>query len=300
MAGNGIILMVITAVFFGLSAPAAKIAFNEGASPVILLAVRFSAAALVLWIYRLTQRKKSKVAVSKKQLLLLFLTGGILYFATTILYFNAIIYIPVSLHVIVFNIYPFLINIFSFAILKERIFLNQVFALLVGFLGTILMVWAPGIYINWFGVLLSFLAAFGNSSYVLMVGSRAIEKLDSITVTTYIATFAAVSFIASGLVTGQLSVHISFKGLLAILFIAIFSTVVATITLSLGIKKIGASRASVISTLEPVAGALTGILFMNEKFTPLQVIGAVFIISAVALVGLKKQSTSPDVSVLSQ
>jgi len=296
MAANGTILIMITAVCFGLAAPAAKIAYSEGASPIFALAVRFSMAALVLWAYNIFFGRREKLSVTKRQLILLFFTGGIVYFLTTMLYYNAILYIPVSLHVMVFYIYPTLINIFSVTVLKEKISSRQVLSLAIGFLGIAMMVWSPGILINWFGIMLSFLAALGNGSYVLMVGNKNIEGLDSITVTTYITTFAAASFIVSGIFTNQLMLNVSIKGFLAIMFVAVFSTVVATITLYLGVKKIGAARASIISTFEPVVGAFLSILLLNEKFIPLQIVGAVFVILAVVLVNIKKSDPVQCVS----
>jgi len=296
MALNGTILIIITAVCFGVAAPAAKIAYGEGANPVLVLAVRFSTAAVILWIYTIIRKRGRIAKLSKRQLAILFTTGGIVYFATTILYYNAIIYIPVSLHVIIFNVYPLLINIFSAAVLKEKISRKQLTALLGGFGGIVMMVWSPEIYINWLGVLLSFLSALGNGCYVLMVGNKSIEELDSITVTTYITTSAAVSFVIAGFVTNGLDAHVSLKGLLAVLFVAIFSTVVATITLYLGVKKIGASKASIISNFEPVVGALLGILLLKEKLTSLQVVGAILIIISVVLLSLEKGEAPTGVS----
>lgn len=288
----GTIMVLIAATCFGISAPAAKVAYSEGASPVFMLAMRFTAAALILWVYNLVSGRRKEVMVTRKQLIMLFLIGGITYFATTILFFNAIIYIPVSLHVMVFYVYPFLINIFAVAILKEKMVPKQVVALIIAFLGIIMMVWAPGIYVNWFGVLLSVLAALCNGSYVLMLGSKYIEKLDSITVTTYISTFAAVSFLITSVLTNQIGLEVSAKGWGAILFIAVFTTVVATIALYLGIKEIGASRASIISTFEPVIAVLLGILMLGERLVLLQIIGGTLIIIAVVLVNMVKTDVS--------
>ncbi len=288
---RGTIMVLITAVCFGATGIAAKLAYAEGATPIFVLVMRFTTAAILLWIYNLVSGRMGKGSITRKQLLLLFLAGGIFNFTTTMCYFNAIVYIPVSLNVMILYLYPVLINLFSAVILKERMMSRQVIALVMAFSGIVMMVWAPGIYINWFGVLLAAFAALSNSSYVLMLGSRLIEELDSITVSTYVTTFAAVSFLITGAAANQLGLHISVGGWGAILFIALFCTVIATIALYLGVKEIGASRASIICTFEPVVAALLGILILKETLTVFQAAGAVLIIAAVVIVNTVKTPT---------
>jgi len=285
---RGTIMVLIAAACFGATGIAAKVAYNDGAGPVFVLAMRFTTAASILWIYNFVSGRKKEIMVNKKQLIMLFLLGGIIYFVTTMFYFNAIIYIPVSLHVMVFYIYPFFVNVFAIVILKEKLVSKQVAALIIAFSGIIMMVWAPGIYVNWFGVLLSICSALCNASYVLILGSRYIEELDSITVTTYIATFAALSFLITGFFTGQLVAGVSAKGWGAILFIAIFSTVVATIALYLGVKDIGVSKASIISTFEPVVATLLGLLILDETLVFFQIVGSILVIAAVVLINTIK------------
>jgi drug/metabolite transporter (DMT)-like permease len=45
--------------------------------------------------------------------------------------------------------------------------------------------------------------------------------------------------------------------------------------------RVGASRASIISTLEPISAALCGLVFLDEGLTPLQGLGGALVLAAV-------------------
>jgi drug/metabolite transporter (DMT)-like permease len=64
----------------------------------------------------------------------------------------------------------------------------------------------------------------------------------------------------------------------------IIGTVIPIPLLLFGMTRIGASRASIISTLEPISAALCGLIFLHETMTALQWVGAASVIGAVLLV----------------
>lgn len=100
--------------------------------------------------------------------------------------------------------------------------------------------------------------------------------------------FTAFAFILFCISTQNYNFNIGYEGWAGIFFIAIISTAVAVITLSMAIKIIGPAKVSIISTFEPVEGVLLSILFLNEQFNANQIIGTLFILSSIILINVAK------------
>lgn len=287
---KGGILVLISAALFGIMGVMAKLAYDEGANALFVLTMRFSIAAAILWIINLIPSRRQKVKVTRGQGLALFVIGGVIYFSVSLCYFYAINYIPVSLNSMIFYLYPLIVNVFMLLVLKERAAAKQIAALIMAMTGSVLMMWARGIYINWTGVLISFCASVFFSAYIILLGSKyakILDGLDSITVTTYLATFAAVSMAVTGVFAGELQVIVSSRGWISIIIIAVFSTVVSSILFYLGVREVGSSKASILSTFEPVVTVSMGVLVLRETLASTQFIGMILVISAVAIMNMK-------------
>jgi drug/metabolite transporter (DMT)-like permease len=71
-----------------------------------------------------------------------------------------------------------------------------------------------------------------------------------------------------------------------LLALAVVSTIVPTFALMHGIQKLGAARASMVSMVEPVISLVLAFFLLGDRLLPLQVIGAVLIITSVILLQL--------------
>jgi drug/metabolite transporter (DMT)-like permease len=105
--------------------------------------------------------------------------------------------------------------------------------------------------------------------------------------TVWIMTAAFVLLIpigASGMLGARVTSGVSAGGLLALLVLALFSTVLPIATFLAGMERIGMFQAAVLSTLEPVVGVTLSVLILDERLSPQQVLGgAVIVGSALAL-----------------
>ena len=75
-----------------------------------------------------------------------------------------------------------------------------------------------------------------------------------------------------------------------VLFIAFFGTVLAFICYTEGIKRIGATRASITATLEPITAGLIAWLLLGETMELWQIVGAALVIASV--IGLQASKTT--------
>jgi drug/metabolite transporter (DMT)-like permease len=69
-----------------------------------------------------------------------------------------------------------------------------------------------------------------------------------------------------------------------LLFSALFSIGLAYLIWYRGVERLGGARTAVFSNVTPVVALLTGALWLDERLTPLSVLGAALVIAGVMLV----------------
>lgn len=87
-----------------------------------------------------------------------------------------------------------------------------------------------------------------------------------------------------------LPTEISTWGLL--LALALVSTVMPIFCLTTGLNKLGASKAAIVSTAEPVLTAIWAAIFLGEQMQPIQLVGAVLILSSVILLQIPRRNAN--------
>lgn len=281
---KGILITLLAAASFGAIAPIAKFIYQYEITPNFMLALRFLIASLFLWGYIFVNRKRINYKLEKEQMFIMLIIGAFVYFLTTIFYFNAIKFIPVSLHVMIFYSYPFMVNIFSFLVLKEKISKKQSIAMIIAFAGLLLTLSINSSGLSIIGITLSLLAAIFNGSYILLLGLIKINRIDSVVTAAYTNLFSSISFFIYCSIRGEIYVDMPLNGWIAIVFIALVSTAIGIISLSKGIRMIGASKASIISTFEPLEGVILSFIFLGESMNIRQIIGIVLILLAIIII----------------
>ena len=118
-------------------------------------------------------------------------------------------------------------------------------------------------------------------------------KIPAIVTTAFISAFAAVSFLIYGGLTHSLHHDLQFEAWSLILGIVFFSTILAMATFFAGMDILGSTRASILSTIEPVITIAFSVALFQEKMSWLQGIGALLILTGTILVigGRGKQRT---------
>ena len=73
------------------------------------------------------------------------------------------------------------------------------------------------------------------------------------------------------------------------LVMAVFSTVMPIVLTSEGIRRIGASHASIIGSVGPLATIFLGAIFLGEPVTLVQIAGALFVLGGVLTISLARK-----------
>lgn len=294
-ARAGALFVLLSAALFGVMPVLAKLAYLEGLNAVTLLTLRFSIAAVGMWVIWAVRRKRGAgVALTPHVLLPLVALGAVGYVGQSFSYFTAVSIISATATGLLLYTYPTLVTILAWIFFREQLTPLKLLALSIATVGA-LMVLGLASWLLSFGSgasplgelvpegVMWALAAAGIYSAYIIAGTRFTAGVDPILSSAVIITSAALVYTLSGFATGSLDGAFSPIGWLWIGLIAVVSTVLAIITFFAGLRVVGPSRASIISTVEPTVTVLTAAAVLGERVTFEQIVGGALILGAVLL-----------------
>ncbi|MDR7867468.1 MAG: DMT family transporter [Sporomusaceae bacterium] len=282
---KGVALVFLSALGFSLLPIFAIFAYREGANVLTILFLRFSFAALFLFAY--LALKKQPVAVSRRQLALLFALGGVLYSAQSSLFFGSLRYIPASLTSLLLYTFPIIVAILASIVDKEKLTRDNLLAITFAMTGLVFVLGASPSAVDITGILMALGAAVVYSVY-LVLGARVVRELSPTVTTAFVASFAALSLLTAGTAGGALNFALSPAAWLAVAGIVAFATIMAMLTLFRGLELIGPTRSSILSMLEPLLTFAFSALLFGDRFTALQLAGGVAVLAGAAMVVLSR------------
>ncbi|MEA3424430.1 MAG: DMT family transporter [Bacillota bacterium] len=283
----GVFLSVLSAAGFGAAAPVAKVVFASGVGQFMMLAGRFSLASILLWIYIFLKRDTIDYKIKNKKEAITYILLGIVYFLTTSMYFKAIQIISVSLHVVIFYTYPFIVSIMAIVFLKDKIDRRAIIAMVVAFLGILLMVLDKNNHFDTMGIIISFGSAFGISIYMIILGIGEIKRVKTVVITAYANSITGILFLITTYFRGELMLTLNITAWWGIVFLATVSTMVAIVALAKAVRLIGPSKVSILSTFEPVEGILLSVVFLGEILTESQIVGTLLVMMSIVIISVK-------------
>ena len=211
------------------------------------------------------------------------------YAAQASFYFAALERMDAALVALVLYTFPVLVTLASVALGRDRLTPARVAALLAATCGTALvLVGAGALSFDTAGVTLAFAAALTYTVYIL-VGESTVQQVPALTLTALVMIGATLTLTARAMLTGGLSLGVTLAGWGWIACIALVSTVVASTTFFAGLRRTGASTASILSTFEPVATVGLAAAVLGERLSATQTAGAGLVLSSVLLVQLGRR-----------
>jgi drug/metabolite transporter (DMT)-like permease len=286
----GAVLIVIAATSFGVLGPIARYANQAGVSSLSLVTWRAGVGAICVLLFlgvraasgtrlwrpwrELPRRDRVFISLSAP-------TNAALNLAM----FVAFVRIGIALALLIFYIYPALVALASTAWFGERLDRLRWAALGISMAGVVLVVAGAGDLgqLDALGIALAGTAAFAQMFYALAAhhGFRQVPGTQAAAVT---MGGAAILYLVASAAIGRLpeigQPLASTAALWPVLVAGVVGAGLATVCFIGGIRLLGAPRATILSTLEPVVGvALAAILFGSVP-TPLQFIGGALIIAA--------------------
>lgn len=284
--GLGVLLIMLSAFGFGLMPIFATYAYEGGVNVPTLLFLRFSLAAVCLFVYLFWRRTVWRLG--RREMSALLFLGAVLYTMQSAFYFSAVRYIPASLAALVLYLYPVFVAGLAVWLDKETLSLHTALPAVLSLTGIAVVLGAPLDEVDGFGVLLAFGAAIVYSVYITL-GRRVVAAVSPLMTSAVISAFAALSFLVFGMADSSL--HFAFSGATwaVIAGVVVFSTILAMATFFAGMERIGATRASILSTVEPVVTIGCSALLLGEKLSWLQGFGALLVLTGAVWVVWQRQ-----------
>ncbi|KUO69972.1 MAG: permease [Desulfosporosinus sp. BRH_c37] len=273
--GLGVILILISTLGFSLYPILGKYVFSGGASLFTVLFFRSTIAALFFWIITISREGFPRLPL--KIWFILWGMGGICYSLMAGLYLTSVRYIPASLAALLLYAYPIIVTIIAVLTNQEKFSKFKLFGLLLSTLGLVLVLGVAMNDINLLGVALALGSAFVYATYII-IGNQVLQTTTPLVTITLIATFSALTYGVLGLTLSEITWNLAWNIWLGIGGIAFFSTIIALLTFFHGMKLIGATSASIISTLEPVMTVIFAVFLLDEHLTLLQAGGGIFVV----------------------
>jgi drug/metabolite transporter (DMT)-like permease len=267
-----------SAAAFGCMGIFGKLAYDDGATVGTLLAVRFGLAAILFWtLIRLRDLR----GLRRRDVAIALGLGAVGYAAQAGCYFSALERIDVSLLALVLYTFPAMVAVAAVAIGRERVDRRKVLALILSSAGLVLVVAGAGAgSLDPLGVSLALAAAVIYTTYIL-VGDGVSQRVPARVLSTLVATGAAVSLAGGSAALGELRPgELTAAGWGWLACLAVISTVVSIGLFFAGLRRVGPTAASILSTLEPVVTVGLAFLVFGETLSVAQLGGGALVISA--------------------
>lgn len=286
---KGAILVGLGAASYGMLATFVKVSYNQGYTTSEVTSSQILLGFIGMFIINFFYKKKKSVNVAaptRKNILNLIIGGTSMGF-TSVFYYLAVVYIPVSIGIVLLMQTVWMGVVLEAILTKKLPGKRKVAAVIIVLTGTIL---ATNILNNnsmpdWRGMVLGLLAAAAFTTN-MFVSNRIATNLAASQRSLFIIVGASIIVLAFAAYswTGSFNMNIFYTWGL---FLAVYGTIIPPLLLNAGFPHTGIGLGSIVSSLELPISVTMAFLILNETVTGLQWFGIMLIIAAVVMMNLK-------------
>jgi len=281
---RAVALVLLSAALFGALAVLAELAYSTGVSVLGLLLGRFAVAGLVLWLIVLVLRRP----LPSRRCVVTAVALGMGYSSMALSFAASLKHIEAGLADLLLFAYPVLVSIGAVALGRERFSRRRAAALAAATVGIALALTGGGTgVIDPLGVGLALASALIYALYVL-ASSSLLGTTDPLVLAASVATGAAITFFGDAAIHGQLAPRGGLTGIGLVVAVALSSSVFGTGAFMAGVRRLGASRASIVSSVEPALTAAFAFAAFGDRFGAVQLLGAGLVLASVPILELKR------------
>lgn len=276
---RGVAAVVASTICYGSITPLAPIAYDDGATPLTIVALRSAVFALAIGGF-LAFTGTGINLPRRAWFATMIFAGFMVLWAYS--YMASVAYIPVSLAVLVFFTFPLLVAILASITGHDRMTLFKAVALIIAFAGLALALGPSWGTLDWRGVAFALAAAgIGATAYIFITPIFRDYDLMQVSFLTHIwMTLAALAY---GLLARDFALPRTMEGQLPVLLVVILY-VGAFSFWALAMPLIGPVRTAGMMNLEPVISIALAALILGERLTWVQLGGAALVLLALVLI----------------
>ena len=287
--GRVYLLLTLVVLFWGGNFIAAKFAVPH-IPPFTITAARFTITSLcLLLLVRLSRGPQQSFHLS--DLPLFAVLGATGYVFSTGLFYTGMRVASATEAAIILATNPAITVVLAAIILRERLTLRKIGGLVLAFAGAALVATgSKGLEISADHTLADLILIAGGASFSLysVLGKFAMRRYSPLAATAYSVVAGTVLLIPISIVEGGWGPALAAPAdaWIAIVYMAIFSSVVAGVAWYHGIQRIGASRTALFNNGVPVAVMFLAAIILHEAITLDRVIGVTLVISGILLANM--------------
>lgn len=272
----GVLAVVGSAVGYGFVSVLLKLALEAGARPLPLAAWRFVFAAIAVWLLLAIRRRPLPSRASVPRLFGL----GALYSMDALLFTIALQWVPASTATLVFYAYPVAVVLLAAAFLSEPLTRRRLMACALTVIGCALTAGGSTGGGRPLGIALVLLAMSALALYIV-TGRRILGREPAHSSAAVIVTASAAILVVVAMAAGETSLGGGARAWVLVLLLSIVCTALPITLFVVGIQRVDAGRAAILSTLEPVVTVIVAALLLNERIGVIQVTGGMAILGGV-------------------
>jgi DME family drug/metabolite transporter len=279
----GALAVAAAAATWGTLGFFAKILYAQGVSFESLVAVRASVGWLAVIGYLLATRNARSLRVERRDLAFLLPLGLVGIGAFYLLYFYTVRESTVGTAAILLYSAPAFVVVLAWPFLREPLNTAKVFGLLLTVCGISLVVGAYD------------LANLEVSPKILLTGllsGLTYGHLSPPVILSYALALGSALLIVAALPTLDTLAGLPITSYLILLMVSVVHTTLAFALYTFGIRHLGAGRAAIVATIEPVVAGILGVTLLGEDMTVLKDLGALLVISGAILAQLRPGKVS--------
>jgi drug/metabolite transporter (DMT)-like permease len=276
----GLLFCLLSAAAFSTSTIFGRVALEDGAGVLTILALRYGGAAPLFWGIVVASRQRVPSPGSAARV---FVLGALVLATQAAMIYASLTRLNAGLVTILLYTFPAMVAVASVAIGRERPSRRNMTAVTVATLGTALVLTGDAeLEADWLGIGLALTSAIFAAGWVL-ASDRLLVGIPSLTVSALVTTGAATSLGLVGLASGAIVLDFGPAAWSAILGTVVITTVVAISTALAGMARVGPTVASILMTAEVPMGVTWAIVLLGERLQAVQLVGGALVVAAVVL-----------------
>ena len=285
---KGVFLVGLGATSYGMLATFVKIAYGEGyTTPEVTIAqfVYGILGMLLINIFQKAKKRNEVVKATKKNITQLMFAGTSLGM-TSIFYYLAVKYIPVSIAIVLLMQTVWMGVLFEMILEKKRPSTQKIISVIIVLTGTALAtnLIQSKIELDWRGIVLGLLAA-SSFTTTMFTANRVATNISSAQRSLYMLLGGAV--IVAGFAIATQTAPFNFEIFMKWgIILALFGTIIPPLLFNAGFPLTGIGLGSIVSALELPVSVLMAYFLLNEKVILIQWIGIILIILAIVIMNV--------------
>ncbi|WP_227763651.1 DMT family transporter [Zhaonella formicivorans] len=288
---DGVAYTILSSVAFGIMPVWVKLAYTTGLTAYHVLFLRALIACAFLYVFM--RYKRIPYKLEQEQFRLVIFIGSIGYTGALLSLYIAYNYIGVGVSTALHYLYPVIVMLFSLFLFRQRLRAGKWSTLVMSLVGVYLMTAVEEIKLERFGVFIASLSAVLFAIYVAGVAHPKMKAVNSYALTFNVLSVSSLISFALIVITGQWPPPVTPEGLFYVTLIAFFCTSLAVLLFIKGIKIIGPSSASILSTLEPIVSLVAGVMLFHEALSWQVAAGSALVIAAVIMLTYIEAKEAP-------